>query len=94
MEEINSVSTSIENWIENFEAVKAHVAQTGHFPNKHTRLTNWCRYQRKRIKAGPMPDEQKALFEALAASRSGEHTGGRKEEKMKLRGNNYTLTSY
>ena len=27
-----------------------------------------------------MPEEQKALFEALAASRSGEHTGGKKKK--------------
>lgn len=72
---INSV-----NWLANFETLKAHVAQTGHFPNKHTRLNNWCRYQRKRIKAGIMPAEQKELFEVLAAIRSDEHTGGRKKK--------------
>ena len=71
--------TNSDNWLANYEALKAHVAQTGHFPNKHTRLNNWCRYQRKRIKVGTMPAEQKVLFEALAASRSGEHTGGRKK---------------
>lgn len=71
--------TNYDSWIENYEALKAHVEQTGHFSNKHTKLNNWCRYQRKRIKAGTMPAEQKALFEALAASRSGEHTGGRKK---------------
>lgn len=58
-----------ERWQSNYEALKAHVARTGHFPGKHTRLNNWCRYQRKRIKAGIMPDEQRALFEELAASR-------------------------
>ena len=70
--------THSDSWISNYEALKAHVAQTGHFPNKHTKLNNWCRYQRKRIKAGTMPPEQKVLFEELAASRSGGHTGGRK----------------
>lgn len=72
--------TFCENWMENDESLKANVAQTGHFPNKHTRLNNWCRYQRKRIKAGTMPEDQRALFEALAASRSSEHTGGRKKK--------------
>ncbi|MBO5016389.1 MAG: helicase associated domain-containing protein [Bacteroidaceae bacterium] len=67
-------------WIENFEALKAHVDVTGHFPNKHTRLNNWCRYQRKRIKAGTMSEEQRQLFEALAAERSDEHTGGRRKK--------------
>lgn len=23
------------NWLANFEALKAHVIETGHFPNKH-----------------------------------------------------------
>lgn len=57
-------------WQTNFEELKAYVAQTGHFPGKHTRLNNWCRYQRKRIKAGLMPEDQRAQFEELAASRS------------------------
>ena len=56
--------THSDSWLENYEALKAHVAQTGHFTNKHTRQDNWCRYQRKRIKAGTMPQEQQTLFEA------------------------------
>ena len=72
--------TNSSRWHENYEAFKSHVARTGYFPNKHTRLNNWCRYQRKRIKAGVMPEEQRVLFEALAASRSGEHTGGRRKK--------------
>ena len=67
-------------WQENFEALKLHVSKTGHFPNKHTQLNNWCRYQRKRIKAGLMPEEQLLLFESLAESRSREHTGGRRKK--------------
>ena len=73
------MSLTQDKWKSNFEALKAHVAETGHFPNKHTKLNNWCRYQRKRIKAGLMPLEQKLLFEELAANRSEEHTGGRKK---------------
>ena len=61
--------THIDSWNRNFEALKAYVAETGHFPGKHTRLNNWCRYQRKRIKAGGMPKEQKKLFEEVAESR-------------------------
>lgn len=67
-------------WQENFEALKACVSETGHFPNKHTKLNNWCRYQRKRIKAGTMPIDQQILFEELASSRSNEHTGGRRKK--------------
>ena len=51
-----------------------------HFPDKHSIGNNWVRYQRKRIKAGTMPEEQKRLFEELAASRSDAHTGGRKDD--------------
>lgn len=58
-------------WQTNFEELKAYVAENGHFPGKHTRLNNWCRYQRKRIKAGLMPEEERTQFEELAASRSG-----------------------
>lgn len=69
-----------DKWMANYEALKVHVAQTGHFPDKHSTLNNWVRYQRKRIKAGIMPDEQKGMFEELAASRSNKHTGGRKKK--------------
>lgn len=69
-----------DNWMSNFEALKAHVAITGHFPDKHSTLNNWVRYQRKRMKAGIMPEEQKRLFIELADSRSSEHTGGRKKK--------------
>lgn len=71
--------TNLDNWQVNFEALKVHVTQTGYYPNQHTRLNKWCRYQRKRNKAGVMPEEQRYLFEQLAASRSSEHTGGRKK---------------
>ena len=32
-----------DNWMSNFEALKAHVAITGHFPDKHSTLNNWVR---------------------------------------------------
>lgn len=67
-------------WLVNYEAVKDHVAETGLFPDKHTIGNNWVRYQRKRLKAGLMTEEQKQLFEELAASRSDSHTGGRKKK--------------
>lgn len=74
------MATNEDNWLANYEELKAHVLETGHFCDKHTRLCNWVKYQRKRIKAGIMPEEQKKLFEELAASRSNEHTGGRKRK--------------
>ena len=69
-----------DNWLSNIEALKAHVAITGHVPDTHSTLNNWVRYQRKRMKAGLMTDEQKRLFIELADSRSTEHTGGRKKK--------------
>lgn len=48
--------------------------------DKHTTLCNWVKYQRKRMKLGLMTDEQRRLFEALAQSRSREHTGGRRKK--------------
>ena len=60
----------------NYEAVKAHVVETGHFPNKHSIGNNWGCYQRKRMKAGIMSEEQAMLFLELAGSCSSEHTGG------------------
>lgn len=71
-----------DKWNSNFEALRAHVAETGHFPDKHTTLCNWVKYQRKRLNAGLMSDEQRTLFKALAESRSTEHTGGRKKLKL------------
>ena len=70
--------TRTSKWESNFEAVTQYVASTGHFPGKNTRLNNWCRYQRKRIKAGTMPDKQRVLFETLADSRSLQYTKERK----------------
>lgn len=74
------MATNEDKWIANFEELKAHVLETGHFFNKHSRGNNWVKYQRKRIKAGTMPEEQKVMFEALEKMRSGAHTGGRKKK--------------
>ena len=68
-----------ENWFENYRALRGHVEQNGHFPDKHTSLNNWVKYQRKRMKAGLMTEEQQRLFQELADSRSHEHTGGRRK---------------
>ena len=69
-------------WHQNYEALKVHVAETGHFCDKHSRLNNWARYQRKCIKAGTLEDWKRELFEELAASRCNKHTGGRKRKNV------------
>ena len=70
-----------ENWMKHYNELKAYVAVHHHFPDKHKvefrELLNWAKYIRKKIKAGTLPGEQRLLFEALEASWSNEHTGGR-----------------
>ena len=69
---INSI-----RWQEYYNALKEYVAQTGHFPSKHTKLNNWCHYQRKCIKTGTMPEERRILFEELADNRMDKYNGRR-----------------
>lgn len=68
-----------DKWNANYEALKAHVLETGHFPNKHDKRLNWAKFQMKKIKVGTMEPERQRLFEELMAMRSGEHTGGRRK---------------
>ena len=74
------MTKSEENWYANYEELKARVIETGHFFPKDSRGNNWVRYQRKRLKAGLMPEDQRLLFEALENMRSNEHTGGRRKK--------------
>lgn len=71
-----------ERCLSSYEALKTHVAETGHFPDKHSKLNNLVRYQRKCIKAGTLSDNQKSLFLELAVSRSNSHTGGRRNKSL------------
>lgn len=68
-----------ENWMMHYSELKAYVAVHHHFPVRHTILNNWIRYVLKKIKAGTLPEGQSLLFEELEASRSTEHTGGRRK---------------
>lgn len=74
-----------ENWVANYEALKAYIEEHHHLPAKDSGmnakyLLNWVKYQRKRMKAGLISNEQKVMLEALLQSRSTEHTGGRKRK--------------
>lgn len=74
-----------DKWKANYEALKAYIDKHHHLPAKDSGmnakyLLNWCKYQRKRMKAGLISKEQKAMLEALLQSRSTEHTGGRKRK--------------
>ena len=71
-------------WHQNYEALKVYILQRGHLPDKHVvenrALLSWAKYQRKKIKEGTLEEEKREMFEALLASRSTEHTGGRRKK--------------
>ena len=74
------------NWHQNFEALKAYIQECGHLPDKHVvenrALLSWAKYQRKKIKEGTLDDVKQEMFESLLATRSTEHTGGRRKENL------------
>ena len=71
-------------WRENYEALRRYVLERGHLRDKHVvenrALLNWAKYNRKKIKAGTLDNEKRELFESLLATRSNEHTGGRRKK--------------
>ena len=71
-----------EKWARNYLMLHEYVKEHGHFPDKHNKLLNWVKYQRKRIKAGRMPEQQSLLFQKLCDQRSNEHTGGRRKNEQ------------
>lgn len=72
------------NWHQNYEALKAYIHEHSHLPNKHVvenrALLSWAKYQRQKIKKGTLDEEKRELFESLLATRSNEHTGGRRKK--------------
>lgn len=73
------MSKNDENWLSNYDALKAHVLETGHFPNKHDKRLNWYKYNAKLIKQGKLSPEREQMIHELEEMRSGVHTGGRKK---------------
>ena len=77
-------SKSESNWYQNYDALKAYILERGHLPDKHVvenrALLSWWKYQRKKIKEGSLDNEKRELFESLLATRSTEHTGGRRKK--------------
>lgn len=80
-------SKNEENWIANYKALKAYIEEHGHLPDKHVvenrALLSWAKYQRKKIKEGTLDEVTQVMFESLLASRSKEHTGGRKRKVIR-----------
>ena len=77
-------SENDSNWYQNYETLKAYIQKRGHLPDKHVvtnrSLLSWSKYQRKKIKEGTLDDEKREMFESLLATRSNEHTGGRRKK--------------
>jgi hypothetical protein len=72
-----------ESWLANYEALKTHAIEIGHFPNKHDRLLNWYKYNAKLIRQGKLSEERERMIHELENTRSGEHTGGRKKNESR-----------
>lgn len=76
------------NWYQNYEALKAYIAERGHLPDKHVvnnrSLLSWAKYQRKKIKEGALDAGKVQLFIELMSMRSTAHTGGRKQKNAIL----------
>ena len=47
-------------------------------------LLSWAKYQRKKIKERTLDAEKRELFELLLATRSTEHTGGRRKHSLNI----------
>ena len=77
------ISKNDFNWYQNYEALKEYIQERGHLPDKHVvenrALLSWAKYQRKKIKEGTLDNEKRELFESLLATRSTEHTRGRRK---------------
>lgn len=73
-----------EKWLANYTALKAYIAQRGHLPDKHVvenrALLSWAKYNRRRIAEGALDPEKTQMFQDLMATRSTEHTGGRRKK--------------
>ena len=78
-----TMSKNDERWLANYEALKAHVLETGHFPNKHDKRLNWYKYNAKLIKQGKLSPEREQMIHELEKMRwMDEHTGGRKRKGL------------
>lgn len=74
--------TNEERWLANYDALKAHVFETGHFPNKHDKRLNWYKYNAKLIKQRKLSPEREQMIHEVESMRSGSHTGGRRKRTL------------
>ena len=80
---LRTMAKNEKNRFSNYDVLKSYIHERGHLPDKHVvenrALLSWAKFQRKKIKEGILEEEKRELFEALLASRSNEHTGGRRK---------------
>lgn len=71
-------------WLCNFNALKRYIGEHGHLPNKNIEenrnLLSWAKYNRRKIREGAIESWKKEMFLELMATRSTEHTGGRRKK--------------
>lgn len=79
------MTKNAEQWMANYEALKAYIDEHHHLPDKHKvenrSLLNFSKYTRKKIKEGTLSADKQLMFESLMNERHlDEHTGGRRKK--------------
>lgn len=73
-----------DKWNEFIEELQAYIQVHHHLPDKHRvenrRLLNQVKYFRKKMKEGTMDPERAKLLTEVLATRTNEHTGGRRKK--------------
>lgn len=62
-----------QNWLDNYEQLKAFIQERHHLPNKNRvenrGLLNWWKYNRKLIRQGKLNEEHVRMLEQLGQMR-------------------------
>lgn len=73
--------TNEERWTVFINELKAYIEEHHLGPSKHTELCNQCRYYRRKMRDGLLPEEKAEELESVLNMRDfSEHTGGRKKK--------------
>lgn len=67
------MSKSEQNWLNNYELMKAYIAKHHHLPNKrkveNRGLLNWWKYNQKLIRQGKLDDKRISMLQTLSDMR-------------------------
>ena len=72
--------TRDEQWLQNYNELKAWLEVHHHYPPEHTQLHNWIRRNIKQRNKSLLPEWKADLILSLENLRTHEHTGGRKKK--------------